>query len=144
MTEIQQQRAQLDELTKRVVEAGVATWSGSDGGHLIVRGRANLLDDVSAIGDLERIRSLFDTLETKQSLLRLIDATSIADGVQIFIGAQNELFGLAGCSVIIAPYRNSREQIVGAVGVIGPTRINYARIIPMVDYTAQVIGRILA
>ena len=142
--EIQQQRAQIDELTKRVVEAGVATWSGSDGGHLIVRGRAHLLDDVSAVGDLERIRSLFDALETKQSLLRLIDATSIADGVQIFIGAENELFGLGGCSMIISPYANAKQQIVGAIGVIGPTRLNYARIIPMVDYTAKVITRLIA
>ncbi len=142
-SEIQQQRAQLDELTRRVVEAGIATWSGSDGGHLIVRGRANLLDDVSAIGDLERIRSLFDALETKQSLLRLIDATSLADGVQIFIGAENELFQVAGCAMIVAPFSNGRERVVGAIGVVGPMRMNYARIIPMVDYTAKLIGRLL-
>ena len=142
-TEIQQQRAQLDELTKRVVEAGVATWSGSDGGHLIVRGRAHLLDDVSAVGDLERIRSLFDALETKQSLLRLIDATKIADGVQIFIGAENELFQVAGCAMIVAPFSNGRERVVGAIGVVGPMRMNYARIIPMVDYTAKLVGRLL-
>lgn len=141
--EIQQQRAQIDELTKRVVEAGVATWSGSDGGHLIVRGRAHLLDDVSAVGDLERIRSLFDALETKQSLLRLIDATSIADGVQIFIGAENELFQVAGCAMIVAPFSNGRERVVGAIGVVGPMRMNYARIIPMVDYTAKLVGRLL-
>ncbi len=142
-SEIQQQRAQIDELTKRVVEAGVATWSGSDGGHLIVRGRAHLLDDVSAVGDLERIRSLFDALETKQSLLRLIDATSIADGVQIFIGAENELFQVAGCAMIVAPFSNGRERVVGAIGVVGPMRMNYARIIPMVDYTAKLVGRLL-
>jgi heat-inducible transcriptional repressor len=141
--EIQQQRAQLDELTRRVVEAGVATWSGSDGGHLIVRGRANLLDDVSAVSDLERIRSLFDALETKQSLLRLIDATSVADGVQIFIGAENELFQVAGCAMIVAPFSNGRERVVGAIGVVGPMRMNYARIIPMVDYTAKLVGRLL-
>ncbi|MGH6960357.1 MAG: heat-inducible transcriptional repressor HrcA, partial [Dongiaceae bacterium] len=104
---------------------------------------ANLLDDVTALSDLERIRALFATLDTKESLLKLLDAAGVAEGVQIFIGAENELFGLTGCSMVIAPYRNGREKIVGAVGVIGPTRINYARIIPMVDYTAQVIGRIL-
>jgi heat-inducible transcriptional repressor len=142
-SEIQQQRAQIDELTKRVVEAGVATWSGSDGGHLIVRGRAHLLDDVSAVGDLERIRSLFDALETKQSLLRLIDATKVADGVQIFIGAENELFQVAGCAMIVAPFSNGRERVVGAIGVVGPMRMNYARIIPMVDYTAKLVGRLL-
>lgn len=141
--EIQQQRAQIDELTQRVVEAGVATWSASDGGHLIVRGRAHLLDDVSAVGDLERIRSLFDALETKQSLLRLIDATSIADGVQIFIGSENKLFQVAGCAMIVAPFSNGRERVVGAIGVVGPMRMNYARIIPMVDYTAKLVGRLL-
>ena len=145
LAELEQHRAELDALTSKVVEAGLATWAGEKkGGALIVRGQANLLDEVTALSDLERIRALFAALETKEAMVRLLEAADLAQGVQIFIGAQNELFGLAGCSVIIAPYRNSREQIVGAVGVIGPTRINYARIIPMVDYTAQVIGRILA
>jgi heat-inducible transcriptional repressor len=145
LAELEQHRAELDALTSKVVEAGLATWAGEkQGGALIIRGQANLLDEVTALSDLERIRALFAALETKEAMVRLLEAADLAQGVQIFIGAQNELFGLAGCSVIIAPYRNSREQIVGAVGVIGPTRINYARIIPMVDYTAQVIGRILA
>jgi len=145
LAELDQHRAELDTLTSKVVEAGLATWAGEKkGGALIIRGQANLLDEVTALSDLERIRALFAALETKEAMVRLLEAADLAQGVQIFIGAQNELFGLAGCSVIIAPYRNSREQIVGAVGVIGPTRINYARIIPMVDYTAQVIGRILA
>jgi heat-inducible transcriptional repressor len=144
MSEIQQQRDQLNELTKQVVEAGVATWNGNDGGYLIVRGRANLLGDVNAIGNLERIRTLFDALETKQSLVRLIDATSIADGVQIFIGAENDLFQVAGCAMIVAPFSNGREQVVGAIGVVGPMRMNYARIIPMVDYTAKLVGRLLS
>jgi heat-inducible transcriptional repressor len=145
LTELEQHRAELDALTSKVVEAGLATWAGEKkGGALIIRGQANLLDEVTALSDLERIRALFAALETKEAMVRLLEAADLAQGVQIFIGAQNELFGLAGCSMIIAPYRNSREQIVGAVGVIGPTRINYARIIPMVDYTAQVIGRILA
>jgi len=145
LAELEQHRAELNALTSKVVEAGLATWAGEkQGGALIIRGQANLLDEVTALSDLERIRALFAALETKEAMVRLLEAADLAQGVQIFIGAQNELFGLAGCSVIIAPYRNSREQIVGAVGVIGPTRINYARIIPMVDYTAQVIGRILA
>jgi heat-inducible transcriptional repressor len=145
LAELDQHRAELDALTSKVVEAGLATWAGEKkGGALIIRGQANLLDEVTALSDLERIRALFAALETREAMVRLLEAADLAQGVQIFIGAQNELFGLAGCSVIIAPYRNSREQIVGAVGVIGPTRINYARIIPMVDYTAQVIGRILA
>ncbi len=145
LLELEAHRAELDALTSKVVEAGLATWAGEKrGGVLIIRGQANLLDEITALSDLERIRVLFATLETKEAMVRLLEAADQAQGVQIFIGAQSELFGLAGCSMIIAPYRNSREQIVGAVGVIGPTRMNYARIIPMVDYTAQVIGRILA
>ncbi len=144
MTEMEQHKAELDALTSRVVEAGLATWAGGNiGGALIVRGQANLLENVTALSDLERIRALFAALETKESLAKLLDSAEVAEGVQIFIGAQNELFGLAGCSMVIAPYRDSRQKIVGAVGVIGPTRINYARVIPMVDYTARVIGRIL-
>lgn len=146
--EITAERVQLDELTAKVVAAGLATWSaqgnGSKDGYLIVRGQANLLGDVTAIEDLERIRALFQALDTRESMLRLLDATNKAEGVQIFIGAENDLFSVAGCSVVIAPYTNAREQIVGAIGVIGPTRINYARIIPMVDYTAKVIGRLLS
>ncbi|MBM3600034.1 MAG: heat-inducible transcriptional repressor HrcA [Alphaproteobacteria bacterium] len=142
--ELDQQRAAVDELTTRVVEAGLATWAGgAKDGMLIVRGRANLLDDVTAIEDLERIRALFQILETKDTLLRLLDATQQGEGVQIYIGADNGLFGLAGCSMVLAPYVNSREQIVGAIGVIGPTRINYARIVPMVDFTAKLIGRLI-
>jgi heat-inducible transcriptional repressor len=142
--EIGSHKAQLDELTSRVVATGLACWAGGDGASaLIVRGQANLLEDVTALADLERLRSLFEMLETKETVLRLLDASKQAEGVQIFIGAESHLFGVAGCSLIIAPYQNSRERIIGAIGVIGPTRINYARIIPMVDYTAKVIGRIM-
>ncbi|MTJ82016.1 MAG: heat-inducible transcriptional repressor HrcA [Telmatospirillum sp.] len=143
--ELDGQRAQLDELTGKVVAAGVATWAGGGkgAGQLIVRGQSHLLDDVTAIEDLERIRALFEALETKEQMLHLIELAHGAEGVQIFIGAENELFKVSGCTMIVAPYHNSREQIVGAIGVIGPTRINYARIIPMVDYTAKVIGRLI-
>src|SRR5436190_701764 len=142
--EVGSHKAQLDELTSRVVSTGLASWAGGDAeSALIVRGQANLLEDVTALADLERLRSLFEMLETKETVLRLLDASKRADGVQIFIGADSHFFGVAGCSVIIAPYQNSREQIVGAIGVIGPTRINYARIIPMVDYTAKMIGRLI-
>src|SRR3954454_17203643 len=142
--EIGSHKLQLDELTSRVVSTGLASWAGGDAeSALIVRGQANLLEDVTALADLERLRSLFEMLETKETVLRLLDASRKAEGVQIFIGADSHLFGVAGCSLIIAPYQNSREQIVGAIGVIGPTRINYARIIPMVDYTAKMIGRLI-
>ncbi len=142
--ELEQHRAQLDALASRVVEAGLATWGDDEGGSLIIRGQANLLGDVTAIEDLERIRKLFETLETKEGMLRLIDRTQIADGVQIFIGAENELFAHAGSSMVLAPFHNSPSKLVGAIGVIGPTRMNYARIVPLVDYTAKVVGRMIA
>jgi heat-inducible transcriptional repressor len=150
--EIEAQKSQLDELTRHVVAAGLAQWGGAarddrDGGILIVRGHSRLLEDVSSLLDLERIRTLFEALETKKSLLRLLDLAQEGRGVQIFIGAENELFGLSGCSLIVAPYRagggNGSPGVVGALGVVGPTRMNYARIIPMVDYTARVVTRLL-
>jgi heat-inducible transcriptional repressor len=143
LDELNTERSQFDELTGKVVQAGLATWAGGKGGQLIVRGQSHLLDDVTVLDDLERIRALFDALETKEHLVKLLDLTNRAEGVQIFIGAENELFKVSGCSMIVAPYHNSRDQIVGAIGVIGPTRLNYARIIPLVDYTAKVIGRLI-
>ena len=126
------------------VGGAVRGWAGGgEGSALIVRGQANLLEDVTALTDLERLRTLFEMLETRETMLRLLDASKQGEGVQIFIGAESHLFGVTGCSMVIAPYHNSREQIVGAIGVIGPTRLNYARIIPMVDYTAKVIGRLI-
>lgn len=144
LAELSAQRAELDQLTKRVVETGLAVWGGGEGpATLIVSGRSNLLDDVHALADLERIRLLFDELEGKQDLLRLMELTQSAEGVRIFIGAENNLFALSGCSLVVAPYQNRQQKIVGAIGVIGPTRLNYARIIPMVDYTAQMISRLI-
>jgi heat-inducible transcriptional repressor len=142
--ELSQHTAQLDTLTERVVEAGVATWAGDDeDGILIVRGQGNLLNDVTAVDDLERIRRLFELLDTRKDLMRLLELASGADGVKIFIGAENTEFGLAGSSMVLAPMSGASANFVGAVGVIGPTHLNYARIIPMVDYTAKVVGRLL-
>ncbi|MEO5336573.1 MAG: heat-inducible transcriptional repressor HrcA [Magnetospirillum sp. WYHS-4] len=143
--ELRDHRAQLDELTAKVVATGLATWAGDPKeGSLIVRGQANLLGDIGALADLEQIRGLFAALETKESVLKLLSLADSAEGVQIFIGADSQLFGVAGCSAIVGPYRDARNRVVGAIGVIGPTRMNYARIIPMVDYTAQVIGRLIS
>ncbi len=142
--EIESDRATLNEVASRVVEAGLATWAGGDARPmLIVRGQSHLLEDVNAIGDLERVRALLDVLETKEGMVRLLELTEAGEGVHIFIGAETQLFGLTDCSMIVAPFANSRKQIVGAVGVVGPTRINYARIIPMVDYTSQVMSRLI-
>ncbi|MEQ8652808.1 MAG: heat-inducible transcriptional repressor HrcA [Kiloniellales bacterium] len=143
--ELENHKSELDSLTQKLVEAGLAVWSGNGrDGALILRGQSQLLEDITAVGDLERVRQLFQALEAKESLLRLLDLTDVAEGVQIFIGAENELFGMAGCSLVLAPYSNASREIVGAIGVIGPTRINYARIIPMVDYTSKVVGRLLS
>lgn len=142
MAEHERQRAELDELTRRVIDAGMATWGGGEERTtLIVRGRANLLEDVNATEDLERIRDLFNTLETRQGFMQLLDLTKDAEGVRIYIGAKDNIFNLAGCSVIVSPYVDSKARVVGAIGVIGPARLNYARIIPMVDYTAKALGR---
>ena len=134
IAEIDAHRAQLDALTREVVEAGLATWAGDNsGGTLIVRGQAHLLEDVSALSDLEHIRTLFEALEARDLLVRLLELTAKAEGVQIFIGAENALFSMAGASMVLAPYSGSDGTVLGAVGVIGPTRINYARIVPIVD-----------
>jgi heat-inducible transcriptional repressor len=142
--ELEEDQAQLDALTGRVVEDGLAIWAGGiKGGSLIVRGQAKLLDDVTAVEDLERIRSLFEVLEQKEEMVRLLGDTVSADGVRIFIGAENNLFEHTGCAMIIAPYGDADRRVVGAIGVVGPTRMNYARIIPMVDYTSRLMSRIL-
>lgn len=150
--EMETQRAELDALTARIIEAGLATWSGGRGSNsddmlsksLVVRGRARLLEDVTAMEDLERIRLLFDEMENKRSLIQLLGLAEQADGVRIFIGAENKLFSLSGSSLVVSPFMDASEHVIGVLGVIGPTRLNYARIIPMVDYTAKVVGRILA
>ncbi len=108
-----------------------------------MKGQSHLLHDVAAVADLERIRGLFDALEAKETMLRLMDATDEGDGVRIFIGAENAMFNHAGWSMVLAPYAGPGAKVLGAIGVVGPTRLNYARIIPMVDYTARVIGRML-
>lgn len=137
-------RTQLDVLTSQVVEAGLATWTGEGrGGALIVRGQARLLSDVTGMESLAAIQTLFERLERQETMLRLLELAEASDGVRIFIGAESGLFGGTGVSMVVAPARNGADRIVGAIGVIGPTRINYGRIIPVVDYTARVIGRLL-
>lgn len=146
LDEIRSRRALLDLATARLVEEGLAQWSGEDpvrGRSLIVRGRANLLDDPASGEDLNRVRELFAELERSENLLNVLDTAREADGVRLFIGSENPLFSLSGSAMIVAPYMNGERKIVGALGVIGPTRLNYARVIPMVDYTAQVVGRLL-
>jgi heat-inducible transcriptional repressor len=139
-------QAELDQLTQKVIATGLATWSGGadDDRKLIVRGHANLLEDLHALDELERVRSLFDALESKRGVIDLLGRAERAEGVRIFIGSENKLFSLSGSSTIVAPYHDSKGRIVGVIGVIGPTRLNYARVIPMVDYTARVVSRLLA
>ncbi len=142
--EIARDRTTLDELAASIIEAGLATWGGEGrGGNLIVRGQGRLLADVTQIENLASIQTLFERLEAQETMLRLLELAETSDGVRIFIGAESGLFGSAGVSMIVAPARNSTNRIVGAIGVIGPTRINYGRVIPVVDYTARVVGRLL-
>lgn len=139
-------RHEIDELTQKIIASGMAVWSSGtqgSGGQLIVRGQAQLLDNVSALTDLERLRHLFTALETYESVEKLLDVTGQADGVKVFIGAESGLFDHAGCSLVVAPLARSHGQVIGAIGVIGPTRLNYARIVPLVDYTARVLAKSL-
>ncbi len=144
--EFKASQAELDLLTAKLVRAGLAQWSGGrdDNKSLIVRGQSRLLDDLKAVEDVERIRLLFEDLELKKALLHLLDLSENAEGVRIFIGSENNLFSLSGSSLIVAPFQDQSRKIVGVLGVIGPTRLNYARIIPMVDYTAKLVSRVLA
>ena len=142
--ELKTAKRALDETASRLVEDGLAAWGGEAGERaLIVRGRANLLADATAREDLDRVRLLFDDLEQKEQLIGLLDDVREAQGVRIFIGAETRLFSLSGSAVIAAPYMTGKQKVVGAIGVIGPARLNYARVIPLVDYTARVLSRLL-
>lgn len=142
----EQREAEIGVETQRIVEAGLASWNGEEGRHrqLIVRGQANLLEDLRALEDLERVRLLIDDLESKREVIDLLERAETAEGVRIFIGSENNLFSLSGSSMIAAPFRDEDQRIVGVLGVIGPTRLNYGRIVPMVDYTANLVSLMLA
>jgi heat-inducible transcriptional repressor len=145
-TEIKKHRSELDVLTTGLVEAGVAIMqdAGGDNERLIVRGRSNLLETAGTVEDLERVRVLFDDLERKRDIAEFLQLTDEGEGVRIFIGAENKLFSLSGSSLVVSPYMNADQKVVGAIGVIGPTRLNYGRIVPIVNYTAQMVGRVLS
>ncbi|RVT83466.1 heat-inducible transcriptional repressor HrcA [Rhodobacteraceae bacterium CCMM004] len=143
--EIAARRRELDRLAADLVESGLAMWEneGASYERLIVRGRANLLADSAQAEELERIRSLFDDLERKRDIAEFLELAEEGEGVRIFIGSENKLFSLSGSSLVVSPYMNADRKIIGAVGVIGPTRLNYGRIVPIVDYTAQLVGKLL-
>ena len=138
-------RRELDALAATLVEQGLAVWdeTADMSGRLIVRGRSNLLAEETHADELERIRELFDDLERKRDIAEFLELTEEGDGVRIFIGSENKLFSLSGSSLVVSPYMNADRKIIGAVGVIGPTRLNYGRIVPIVDYTAQLVGKLL-
>ncbi|GAD56257.1 heat-inducible transcriptional repressor HrcA [Limimaricola cinnabarinus] len=144
--EIATRRQEIDRLAADLVEAGLATWvnPGEQSERLIVRGRGNLLGEAGEEADLDRIRTLFDDLERKRDIAQFLDLAEEGDGVRIFIGSENKLFSLSGSSLVVSPYMNADRKIIGAVGVIGPTRLNYGRIVPIVDYTAQLVGRLVS
>jgi heat-inducible transcriptional repressor len=144
--EIERRRQELDVLARSLVEDGLAIWTegGSHHERLIVRGRANLLNEDERGEELERVRVLFDDLERKQDIAEFLELAESGDGVRIFIGSENKLFSLSGSSLVVSPYMNADRKVVGAVGVIGPTRLNYGRVVPIVDYTAQLVGKLLS
>ncbi|NNF24216.1 MAG: heat-inducible transcriptional repressor HrcA [Rhodobacteraceae bacterium] len=144
--EISQRRQELDVLARDLVASGVAIWEneGENYERLIVRGRSNLLDEAQQEQDLERIRTLFDDLERKRDIAEFLELADEGEGVRIFIGSENKLFSLSGSSLVVSPYMNADRKIIGALGVIGPTRLNYGRIVPIVDYTAQLVGKLIS
>ena len=144
--EIARRRQEIDSLARALVESGLAVWQTEEDQpeRLIVRGRANLLAESNEVQDIERIRHLFDDLERKRDIADFLELTEGGEGVRIFIGSENKLFSLSGSSLVVSPYMNADRQIIGAVGVIGPTRLNYGRIVPIVDYTAQLVGKLLS
>ena len=144
--EIERRRQEIDALAQQLVQSGLAVWenSGDRRERLIVRGSSNLLGTPGAEADVDRIRSLFDDLERKRDIAEFLELAEEGEGVRIFIGSENKLFSLSGSSLVVSPYMNADRKIVGAVGVIGPTRLNYGRIVPIVDYTAQLVGKLVS
>lgn len=142
--EKKEDRQRLNETASRLVDKGLAAWTQTGKtSSLIVKGQANLLNNIQDIADLETLKRLFDVLETQESVEKLLSLTQSATGINIFIGAENALFSLSGMSMITAPYKNGKDEIIGALGIIGPTRMNYAKIIPLVDYTAEIVGKLI-
>ncbi|MFK7939597.1 MAG: heat-inducible transcriptional repressor HrcA [Roseovarius sp.] len=144
--QIDQRRQEIDQLAHSLVESGLAVWDEGEETYerLIVRGRSNLLNPETEEEELDRIKTLFDDLERKRDIADFLELTDEGEGVRIFIGSENKLFSLSGSSLVVSPYMNADRKIIGAVGVIGPTRLNYGRIVPIVDYTAQLVGKIIA
>lgn len=144
--DIEARRQEIDSLAQQLVESGLAVWESADerSERLIVRGRANLIDNSTEAQELDRIRTLFDDLERKRDIADFLELAESGEGVRIFIGSENKLFSLSGSSLVVSPYMNADRKIIGAVGVIGPTRLNYGRIVPIVDYTAQLVGKLLS
>jgi heat-inducible transcriptional repressor len=144
--DIARRRQEIDSLARELVESGLALWENAGEPHerLIVRGRSNLIGDSAEAQDVDRIRTLFDDLERKRDIAEFLDLTEQGEGVRIFIGSENKLFSLSGSSLVVSPYMNADRKIIGAVGVIGPTRLNYGRIVPIVDYTAQLVGKLIS
>jgi len=137
-------REAIDAAAAELVARGLAEWRQDARSRpvLIVRGQANLIDEGTA-ADLDRVRRLLEELEDRQEIVRLLESAREGQGCRIFIGSENRMFALSGSSVIAAPYRDMSGEVVGVVGVIGPTRLNYARVVPMVDYTAQALTRLM-
>ena len=144
--DIVRRRQEIDQLARTLVESGIALWENAGEGseRLLVRGQSNLIDASGDAADIERIRNLFDDLERKRDIEKFLELTETGEGVRIFIGSENKLFSLSGSTLVVSPYMNADRKIIGAVGVIGPTRLNYGRIVPIVDYTAQLVGRLVS
>ena len=143
--QLKKHQNELDKLAQKLIKEGFATWADEKADHsrLIVRGRSNLLGREADEAELERVKTLFDDLERKREIANFLDLAQDGEGVKVFIGSENKLFSLSGSSLVVSPYMDADRKIIGAVGVIGPTRLNYGRVVPIVDYTAQLVGRML-
>tara|TARA_Y100000590_G_scaffold83785_1_gene93433 strand:+ start:15648 stop:16694 length:1047 start_codon:yes stop_codon:yes gene_type:complete len=144
LNEIKNHKIELDKVSENLVKTGIAEISSTkENPYIFLHGQSTLLNDEIIKGDLDKLKDLFDQIANKKSFLELMDSTSKADGVKIFIGYKNILFNHSGLSAVMAPYKNDQQEVVGAIGVIGPMRINYSRIVPIVDFTSKLVGRIL-
>ena len=143
--DIKNSKGRLEVLSKNLVKKGILELEpNTENPYIFLHGQSSLLGDEIISKDLDQIRKLFDEIENKNTFVNILENTNAAKGVQIFIGSQNFLFKHSGLSMVMAPYKNKAQEIIGAIGVVGPTRLNYSRIVPLVDYTSKIIGKVLS
>lgn len=142
LQELDAQRMQYDEVTAKALKLGAAATDVSSTERMVIEGTGTFLESPEFAEDVRRMRALFKALDEKHKLLALLDRVQRAREMQIFIGAESEFGSQGDVTVIASPY-GTQDQVLGTVGVIGPTRLDYQRVIPLVNFTAQVLSRVL-